>query len=144
MYIINEPEQIRRLWACQIFGGSYSYFGIFATRAAMISVRREDCDWLLPALIAASIEGRGIDDYRYNLITLSLVYHSATLLGINLPDIFKRAGELADAEGYFEHFLNRSEHDKSIEAMGHLAGESPAGLVYWPDPEQAPIKWRQS
>lgn len=141
--IIEEPEELRRQWACSIFAGAYEYFGAYAMRIAIIAVRTESRDLLLPALIANSIEMRGIDDYRYSLMTLSLVHHCAVLLKADPAALFQQAEVCSVAGGGLISFLNRPEHDKSIQAMGYQQGDSPAGIILWPDPDLAPVKWRQ-
>lgn len=142
-YIIEEPEEVRRLWACSIFAGAHEYFGAYATRNAMIAVRTDSVDLLIKAIIAASIEMLGIDDYRLSFITLSLVHHSAVLLGTDVESVFQRAEVYSVARGGLTGFLDRSEHDRSIQAMGYQQGDSPAGIIYWPDPNLAPVNWRQ-
>ncbi|MEN6391616.1 MAG: hypothetical protein ABFD04_14480 [Syntrophomonas sp.] len=141
-YIIEEPEEVRRLWACSIFSGAYGHFGAYATRGAMIAVREGSVEILMRALIAASIEMRGIDDYRLSFITLSLVHHSAVLLGVDIGGLFQQAEVYSASRGGLKGFLDRSDHDKSIQAMGYHQWDSPAGIIYWPELEQAPAGWR--
>lgn len=141
-YIIEEPEEVRRLWACSIFAGAYVHFGAYATRGAMIAVREGSMEILMNALIATSIEMQGIDDYRLSFITLSLVHHSAVILGVDTKELFQQAELYSVSRGGLIGFLDRSEHDKSIQAMGYRQGDSPAGIIYWPEPEAAPEEWR--
>lgn len=141
-YIIEEPEEVRRMWACSIFSDVYVYFSAYATRGAMMAVRQCSMETLMNALIATSIEMRGIDDYRLSFITLSLVHHSAVLLGADTKELFQQADLYSVSRGGLIGFLDRSEHDKSIQAMGYQQGDTPAGIIYWPEPEAAPEEWR--
>lgn len=140
-YIIEEPEEVRRMWACSVFAGAWRQFGAYATRGAMIAVREGSVEILIQALIASSIETRGIDDYRLSFTTLSLVHHSAVLLGVDIEGLFQQAEVYSVSGGGVSGFLNRSEHDKSIQAMGYHQWETPAGMIYWPELESAPPGW---
>lgn len=140
-FIVEEPEEVRRFWACDIFSGVWGHFGAYATRGAMIAVREGSAELLMQALIATSIEARGIDDYRLSFITLSLVHHSAVLLDVDIERLFQQAEVYSVSRGGLIGFLDRSERDKSIQAMGYHQWDTPAGIIYWPELERAPAQW---
>jgi hypothetical protein len=93
----------------------------YATRIASRAVRTHSVEDVERGLVASALEG-GRYDYRYTLMTLCLLYHSAQKLGADPDGLFQRAAALGDAPSQ-QFLLNYlADGSKSIEAMGYREG----------------------
>jgi hypothetical protein len=103
----------------------------FSERMASLAVRERKSEHILLGPIALGLDGwRG--DWRDNVIVLSLLYDAPLRIGVSPDELFLQAAKflpekVADA---YKSFLHRTDHDKSIEVMGYLAGVDADGFRY--------------
>ena len=105
----------------------------YAERMASLAVRRGDAGPLVPALVA--LVAGGLDrGEREALMVMSLIDHSAGLLGVDLPDIFGRAAAAgtmsAEAQQGLTAWLARSPADRLPAAMGFAVSSDASGFRY--------------
>jgi hypothetical protein len=103
----------------------------YSERMASFAVRTRDLEKVFLGLVALGIVG-GRGDSRENLLVLSLHVDAAQRLGAAPEPIFGRATALlsrAVAIAYSK-FLQRSEADRSIAAMGYVASCDSDGFRY--------------
>jgi hypothetical protein len=102
----------------------------YCHRMAVMAVREEEPKWLDLGLRAAALSCR-VDDIRNVIIVLSLLWHSAQLIGQSPMSVF--AG-VADSAGRFGEALNsfaaRDAKDKSISVMMYSAHGDGAEFNY--------------
>ena len=103
----------------------------FAERAATLALRRQDEKLLKLGLIALCL-GWPIEDYREGLLILPVLYHAARMLGMNPEQLFHEVGNLfgGEIETELTDFLERSDEDKSLEAMGYRLIHEPDGIRF--------------
>ncbi|HTW95362.1 MAG TPA: hypothetical protein VMD30_11240 [Tepidisphaeraceae bacterium] len=99
-----------------------SYAAIMASRA----VQNNSTEDIRRGLAAVVLAGDQVD-YRYSLMVLSILYHSAEKLGISPAEVFTEAARLGTSEtnDFLMKYLAHGE--KSIEAMGYKEGAGPDG-----------------
>ena len=103
----------------------------FSERMASLAVRQKDEDLLILGLVALGIDG-GREDWRENVLVISLHFDAARRIGSDPKRIFEAAANFLcekSADGLLS-FLRRSEHDQSIDAMGYVATEDSGGFRY--------------
>ena len=105
----------------------------FAVRLASIAVRSGDPERVLTGLIALWL-GLPEDD-REAVMDVAPLYHAALKLGADPTELFERASTVASDETFHQFlrsFLSRSEHDKSLRALGYHEAEGPDGFRFEP------------
>ena len=103
----------------------------YAERMANLAVRSGTREPLENGLLAVALEAARVD-WREDILILSLLYRSASKVGINAEELFRGAagsavGELATI---IRDFPSRPEASRSIEAMGYRESTSPEGFTY--------------
>lgn len=105
----------------------------FLRRAAMLSARERSARWVTCGLIALTICAEDPETEYYDvLVDLSILYHSACLVG-DPRQIFEAGVQHVEDERIRRlilGFLDRNPHDQRLEAMGWEAIEGPSGLIY--------------
>jgi hypothetical protein len=109
----------------------WTIFLAYSERMASLAVRKCDRELIVLGLIALGIDGWRYD-WRENMLLLPLHYDAGLRCGFSSKDAFEEsAGYLSQepAKG-LGAFLIRSEHDRSIEAMGYQIGSDTDGFRY--------------
>jgi hypothetical protein len=106
-------------------------FLAFSRRMAILGVRERSERRLFEGLIAHAIEDFK-SDARENLIELSLLYHSASRIGLDPAELFQRAAAFATPEAakYILGFINRNPELRKIETMRFRETMTPEGFSY--------------
>ncbi len=93
---------------------------VYGERMAAIAVRTRSPDPLRRGTVAMGMADGLLEDARANLIVLAAVNHSAIMIGTSLSRLIDEvADDLPEpAAAGFRAFANRSERDKSLQAMG--------------------------
>jgi hypothetical protein len=119
--IANKTEQ--RHWDILLY---------FAERAATLAVRRKDPKLLKLGLIAASLSLSLAPDWRDVLLVFPVLYHAAGMLGVDPAQLFREVGVLfgGEVESDLIDFLQRSDEDKSLKAMGYQLVQEPDGVRF--------------
>ncbi len=105
-------------------------FYAFSERMAILAVREKSERRLFEGLIAHVIEDFR-DDARDNLVQLSLLYHSASKIGLNPIALFDRAAlATPNAAKYLRDFARRRPELRRIEAMRFRETMTPEGFSY--------------
>jgi hypothetical protein len=104
----------------------------YSERTASRAVRDHNEEFILLGLLALGIDDWGTGDSRGRILLLPLHYDASLRIGVSPASIFEKAasllgGEPADA---YRSFLRRSERDRSLEAMGYVAGKDADGFRY--------------
>ncbi len=97
---------------------SYRIFNLFAERMATLAVREKKIEWVklgVFGLCRFSLD----KDYREAVSILSLLYDAIVRIGDTPKIIFKEVELNTSGTMFIESFLNRSEADKTINAMGY-------------------------
>ena len=104
----------------------------FAQRMASAAARNSDPKPLTLALIALLIAYRCGDDERNALLVFPVVYDAMRRLGADIPSLLKSTRQtVGDPLTLpFMEFLQRSEHDKSLEVMGYITEIRSDGFRY--------------
>jgi hypothetical protein len=108
----------------------------YAVRMATQALREASLDRVTQGLLAHLIEGER-DDWRENVIALTLLFDAATKLGAEPLRIFDSAALLAEGEPAGETlagFRKRKPEVLTIESMGYKTAMSGQGIRYEPDP----------
>ena len=105
------------------------YYGIlraFASRVACRAVQRKSIADVERGLVALALEG-GRWDYRYTLMRLCLLHHSAAKLGADVDGLFRKAAALGHESGnkLLLGYLARGQ--KRLEPMGFKEGVDEKG-----------------
>jgi hypothetical protein len=124
------PSQ-RAAAALQISNEQRQTLLAYGERMASLSVRNSDARLIHYGLLAVGIDGWQ-SDWRDNLIVVSLLYDAAHRIGEEPRAIFENtAALLADKPASaIRRFLLRSAEDKSLAAMGYIAGADLDGFRY--------------
>lgn len=103
----------------------------YSERMATLAVRNSDKSALVLGLVAL-----GLDEWRYdwrdNVILLCLHHDAALRIGVCPAELFEDVSQLlphVPADG-LRSFLQRSEEDKSLRAMGYVADCDDSGFRY--------------
>jgi len=103
----------------------------YAERMASLAVRERNQDYIILGLAGLGTDGwRG--DWQDNAAIISLHYGAAGKLGLPPQPVFETAAALLSANPALalRSFLNRLPQDKTLEAMGYIAGQDDDGFRY--------------
>ncbi|MCB0517056.1 MAG: hypothetical protein R2798_05065 [Chitinophagales bacterium] len=91
----------------------------YTKKLAELAVQQNKESYLVVGLLLQVMENAKLD-FRDNIMQLSLLYHSAKKIGIDADKLFLAIAQIAadEMQRIMLQFLQRSEHNKSIEAMG--------------------------
>ena len=112
-----------------IVGDSARVLGLFAERMASLSVRENYILRVKQGLLGLIIYSSTVDP-RDVLTVLSLLHDAANKITGNPKDIFKEVTSIYIDADFLIDFLNRSDEDKSIDAMGYEESKCEEGFVY--------------
>jgi hypothetical protein len=103
----------------------------YSERMASLAVRDRNQEHIVLGLLALGLDGWR-DDWRNNAALICLHHDAAPRIGLLPASVFEEAAKLlpqkpADA---IRSFLRRSDEDKSLAAMGYLAGADGDGFRY--------------
>ncbi len=119
----------RELIADGVAGDEARVLGLFAERMASLAVRENSIEPVKQGLLALLLYAR-TEDPRDVLLVLSLL-HDAVIKTSGTPkSIFAEASSIIGDAGYLNDFLNRSNEDKSIDAMGYKESKNEEGFLY--------------
>jgi hypothetical protein len=122
-------EQQRASITDGIAGDEARVLGLFAEKMATLAVRENSIEYVKQGLLALLIYARTVDA-RDVLLVLSLL-HDATIKTGNAPkSIFQAAGVVLGGAEFLSEFLNRTDEDKSIDAMGYEESKNEEGFIY--------------
>lgn len=103
--------------------------GLFAERMASLAVRGNSIEPVKQGLLALLLYAR-TEDPRDVLLILSLL-HDAVIKTSGTPkSVFAEVSSIIGDAGFLNDFLNRSDDDKSIDAMGYKESKSKDGFLY--------------
>jgi hypothetical protein len=128
----------RSLWKAALpFGQSDSQILLtYAVRMATQALREGSASCITNGLLAHLIEGER-DDWRENVIVLTLLFDAAKKLGVEPLPLFDGAASLAPGDAAAEtlqDFRKRKPEVLTIESMGYRTAMSSQGIRYEPDP----------
>jgi hypothetical protein len=128
---VSLPASERSAAASEILEDQRFTLLAYSERMASLAVRTGDTEKIFLGLLALGIDGWR-SDWRDNALILSPHYDATQRLGVDAPLIFGRAADLLSPKvaTAYDGFLNRSNDDKSLKAMGYLAGSDPNGFRY--------------
>jgi hypothetical protein len=102
----------------------------YGERMASLAVRDSNAKLIYFGLLAVGIGW--LDDWRENVLVISLHYDAASRIGAVPEEIFEDAAGLLRVKpaDTLRGFLRRSSEDKSLAAMGYVAGSDSDGFRY--------------
>jgi hypothetical protein len=92
------PARQRERFAAALSPAQRALFGIFGHRAATLSVRRTDPEWLRLGLAGSAIANFDIPPRRDVDVSLAVFYHCARALELEPVRVFDEAAEFATEE----------------------------------------------
>lgn len=103
----------------------------FSERMATAAVRRKDPNRIHLGLLALGLDGWK-SDWRDNATILCLHHDAARRLAADPGQVFQKAGSLLSEKvsRSFTDFLNRTDEDKAIDAMGYVTARDEGGFRY--------------
>lgn len=110
-------------------GDEARVFGLFAERMASLAVRENKIEPVKLGLLALLIYAR-TEDPRDVLLVLSLLHDAVLKTSGNPTKVFAEASSLVGGAEFLNDFLNRSDEDKSIDAMGYEYSKNEEGFLY--------------
>jgi hypothetical protein len=118
-----------KLIADGVDGDEARVLGLFAERMASLAVRENSIEPVKQGLLALLLYAR-TEDPRDVLLVLSLL-HDAVIKTFGTPkSVFAEASCVVGDTGLLSDFLNRSNEDKSIDAMGYKESKNEEGFLY--------------
>lgn len=117
------------LVASSISGDNGRVLGLFAERMASLAVRKNSIEPVKRGLFALLIYAR-TEDPRDVLLVLSLLHDAIIKVGSEPKTIFNETAALFGGSSFLSDFLNRSDDDKSIDAMGYKESKNEEGFLY--------------
>lgn len=104
---------------------------VFAERVATAAVRNSDTALLRLAMIGLLLSWRG-PDCRETLVVFPVIYDAIRRLGADIESFVGSVRETAGDQltAPWVEFLRRSEHDRSLKAMGYTTGTDSDGFRY--------------
>lgn len=114
------------------FGSDHTFtWFVYAIRMAMLAVRERSPERVLFGLLALVIEDFK-QDWRENVIILSLLHDSARRINADPRALFEQAASYAGptAAQHLNQWLQRSPDLQRIESMGYHAVHAPDGFRY--------------
>jgi hypothetical protein len=124
-------ERERQISASKISFTQAQILRAYGERMASAAVREHDARRIFFGLIALGLDGWSYD-WRENVMILALLYDSAQRIDANPVEVITKAASLLapSASVQMQHFLSRSAHDQSIQAMGYENGRDVDGFRY--------------
>ena len=103
----------------------------YSERMASLAVRQRKEDFLVLGLLALGIDGCRAD-WRDNVLVMCLHYDAAQRIGASVDGVFAKAASLlpTKAADALRAFTHRAPEDKSLKAMGYIAGQDGDGFRY--------------
>lgn len=133
LYMAATPIQ-REVFVSALSNRVCGNLGTFAERMAMLSVRKKSLTMLFHGLIALVIEmdWPWTDPRDGAYYHLSVIYHSANKLGIDIPQVFHKAAQYSIGKLSKETLenLKSDPEDKWFERLGWEEVNGPSGLIY--------------
>ncbi len=124
----SDPAELE-LIADDVAGDEARVLGLFAERMASLAVRENSIEPVKQGLLALLLYAR-TEDPRDVLLVLSLL-HDAVIKTSGTPKkVFDEASLIFGGAGLLDDFLNRSDEDKSIDAMGYEESKNDEGFLY--------------
>lgn len=117
------------LIADSVSGDNGRVLGLFAERMASLAVRQNSIEPVKRGLFALLIYAR-TEDPRDVLLVLSLLHDAAIKVRGMPKTIFNEVGAVFGGSSLLSDFLNRSDEDKSIDAMGYVESKNEEGFLY--------------
>ncbi|HKZ69563.1 MAG TPA: hypothetical protein VJ020_05760 [Anaerolineales bacterium] len=133
----------RQQFGAGLTGGQGNWLGTYAYRMSMLSVRQEANNVLQNGLVGLAMAMK-VKDWRECIMTMSVLYRAAVLLGAG-GRAFQDAAPYApdtEARELLLSFLARAEEDRQIEALGYreLNGEHGIIFIYGTQPVPEGLK----
>jgi hypothetical protein len=101
----------------------------YASRMAEQAVRDHSAEWVELGLLAVALEGTRYD-FRYSVVSLCLLYHSAMKINSDPSILFRQAASYGD-EGTSDFILGYlAKGEKDIRAMRIEESDGPDGFRY--------------
>lgn len=124
------PPSQRGRFAAALSPEQRALFGIFGHRAATLSVRRTDPEWLRLGLAGSAIANYDIPPRRDVDVSLAVFYHCARTLELEPARVFDEAAELATEAmaARLRAFARREQF--SLKAFGWRELRTPEGVRY--------------
>ena len=113
----------------KVSGDNARVLGFFAERMASLGVRLNSIEPVKDGLFALLIYSRS-EDPRDVLLVLSLLHDAAIKISGTAKEVFNETSSLVGGFDFLSDFLNRSDEDKSIEAMGYEESKNKEGFLY--------------
>lgn len=131
-FISSEKHERQAMISRRSDESTYWSFLEFMKDASKQSVIQNSKDLLIKGLYANIIEG-GNYDMRDNLTRLTLLYHSAMILGLNPQDLFQEVADDTDGNGkdLLISYLNRPARLKTLKCMGYRTTKTPEFDYVW-------------
>lgn len=123
-----DNEQLESIIA-NVSGDNARVLGLYAERMASLAVRNNGVEPLKKGLFALLIYAR-TEDPKEVLLVLSLLHDAAIKIAGTAQNIFDEVGSMIGAADLLNGFLNRSDEDKSIDAMGYEESQNEDGFLY--------------
>jgi hypothetical protein len=126
----EDREEIVRMFRDESWGSwscSNKLFA-YAHRMATLAVREENPEHVFNGLLALVIEDY-YSDWRDDLVTMSLLHHSAKKLNTNPRELFERAADVASVNTA-KHIIRFGRSPSSIGVMGYEEVFSEDGFRY--------------
>lgn len=121
-------EQLESIIA-QVSGDNARVLGVYAERMASFAVRENSVKPIKNGLVALLIYAR-TEDPRDVLLILSLLHDAAIKTAGTAQVVFDDVDSVIGGSELLKGFLNRSNEDKSIDAMGYGESNSEQGFLY--------------
>ena len=138
---MSDSERRSWLGSIPISGRDSQILLTYATRMATQVLREGSTGRLTNGLVAHIIEGER-DDWRENVMVLTLLFDAAKKLGVDPLPMFDHVASMAPGDPAAETlggFHKRKPEVLTIESMGYRTAMSAQGVRYEPDP----TVWRQ-
>jgi len=127
LYTSDKAEQ--EVISDGITGDDARILGFFAERMASLAVRENSVERVSQGLSALLLYAR-TEDPRDVLLVLSLLHDAAIKTSRTPKKVFEEASLIFGGTGLLADFLNRSDEDKSIDAMGYKESKNEEGFLY--------------
>jgi hypothetical protein len=112
-----------------VTGDEARVLGLYAERMASLAVRENSVNRIKQGLMALSIYAR-TEDPRDVLLVLSLLHDASVKTSGNPKQVFNEVNAVFGETVLLSEFLNRSDEDKSIDAMGYEESKTTEGFLY--------------
>jgi hypothetical protein len=134
-YAASDPPGRSRLRGSASMEDFYTLLS-FSRRSAVFAMRDREADHVVDGLTAIAMIEQNRIDFRDALAALSLLHHSARVIGANVDDLFGKAATLAEPKmsELIVGFLKRSEDERDIQkSWGYTVVETKEGpgFVGW-------------